>query len=158
MNGDDLPKVIITARDASRLDILTGFEVRCRTRAQETLARELRRARIVSSRALPPDTVSMHSTVRYRDDASGAVRTATLVYPGEEGSDPGFISILSPVGAALIGISVGQSIGYEDASGEERRLSVLEILFQPEAQRRGAPAPERPAQPAGNPGERARHH
>jgi regulator of nucleoside diphosphate kinase len=131
---DDLPNVTITAHDASRLDILTGFAVRCRTRAQETLARELRRARIVSARALPPDTVSMHSTVRYRDEASGAVRTATLVYPGEEGGDPGRISILSPVGAALIGISAGQSIDYEDASGAPRRLSVLELLFQPEAQ------------------------
>jgi regulator of nucleoside diphosphate kinase len=144
MRRDELPNITITAHDASRLDILTGFAVRCRTRAQETLARELRRARIVSVRALPPDTISMHSTVRYRDEASGAVRTATLVYPGEEGSDPGRISILSPVGAALIGISVGQSIDYEDARGAARRLSVLELLFQPEAHDPSARRESRP--------------
>jgi regulator of nucleoside diphosphate kinase len=144
MRRDELPNITITAHDAARLDILTGFAVRCRTQAQETLARELRRARIVSVRALPPDTISMHSTVRYRDEASGAVRTATLVYPGEEGSDPGRISILSPVGAALIGISVGQSIDYEDARGAARRLSVLELLFQPEAHDPSARRESRP--------------
>jgi regulator of nucleoside diphosphate kinase len=133
MDRSQLPEIMITPRDLSRLDLLTGFTVVYRTRAREALARELRRARVVLAHQLPSDAVTMHSSVRYRDDATGVARTATLVYPGEEERGEGKISVLTPVGSALIGLSAGQSIGYEDVDGREKLLTVLDVLSQPGA-------------------------
>jgi regulator of nucleoside diphosphate kinase len=135
MDKISLPSITITAHDLARLDLLTGLVGRYRTPVKETLARELRRAQIVASHALPAGTVSMHSRVRYRDDEMGAARTATLVYPGEENSEEGRVSILTPIGSALIGLSMGQSIRYEDADGSIKTLCVLEVLPGPEPQR-----------------------
>jgi regulator of nucleoside diphosphate kinase len=138
MDQMHLPEITITARNLSRLDLLPGLIVAYRTPVREALARELRRARIVSARQLPPDTVTMHSTVRYQCGATETTRTATLVYPGEEERAEGKISVLSPVGSALIGLSAGQSIDYDDIDGNEKTLTVLEVLFQPEADSRAS--------------------
>jgi regulator of nucleoside diphosphate kinase len=135
MDKIPLPNITITAHDLSRLDLLTGLTTRYRTPAMEFLARELRRAQIFPSYALPGGIVNMHSRVRYRSDETGAARTATLVYPGEEDSEEGKVSILTPVGSALIGLSAGQSIRYEDADGRTKTLTVLEVLSQPEPSR-----------------------
>ena len=135
MDKIPLPSITITAHDLARLDLLTGVVGRYRTPVKEILARELRRAQIVASHALPAGTVSMHSRVCYRDDETGAVRTTTLVYPGEENSKEGSASVLTPIGSALIGLCTGQSIRYEDADGSIKTLSVLEVLPQPEPQR-----------------------
>ena len=135
MDRSQLPEIMITPRDLSRLDLLTGLIVAYRTPVREALAREIRRARVVPRHQLPSDTVTMHSKVRYRDDATGVARTATLVSPGEEERGKGKISVLTPVGSALIGLSTGQSIGYEDADGREKFLTVLDVLSQPRANR-----------------------
>jgi regulator of nucleoside diphosphate kinase len=134
-----LPAITITARNLSRLDQLPGFIVAYRTPVREALARELRRARIVSAHQLPPDTVTMNSTVRYQCGATETARTATLVYPGDEERAEGKISVLSPVGSALIGLSAGQSIDYDDIDGNQKTVTVLEVLFQPEANSRARP-------------------
>jgi regulator of nucleoside diphosphate kinase len=133
MDGSQLPEIMITPRDLSRLDLLTGFAVVYRTPVREALARELRRARVVPAHQLPSDAVTMHSGVRYRDSVTGVVRTATLVYPGEEQRGEGKISVLTPVGSALIGLLAGQSIGYADTDGRKKFLTVLDVLSQPVA-------------------------
>jgi regulator of nucleoside diphosphate kinase len=146
--AEDLPEITITPRDLSRLDLLTGFVVAYRTPVRATLARELRRARIVAAHALPSDVVTMHSRVRYRDEA-GVSRTVTVVYPGEEERAEGKVSVLASLGGALIGLSAGQRMRYQDADGRERAVQVLEVLFQPEAaEREAALAPSEP--PSGN--------
>jgi len=97
------------------------------------LARELRRAKVVPLSDLPPDTVTMGSVVRYREDDTGKIITATLVYPGEDGYE-GRISVLTPEGGALLGLSVGQSIPYVSRDDRATSLTVLRVLFQPEVQ------------------------
>ena len=74
----------------------------------------------------------MHSVVEYRDEVTGEVRRATLVYPGEEDLDAGRISVLTPVGAALIGLSEGQSMEWQGATGGRRKVKVRRVHFQPE--------------------------
>jgi regulator of nucleoside diphosphate kinase len=69
----------------------------------------------------------MGSRVRFRDDVTGQERTLTLAYPEDADISSGRISVLTPVGAALIGLSVGQSIEWETASGGLRSLTVLEV-------------------------------
>ncbi len=74
-----------------------------------------------------PGLVAMESEVTFRDDISGQERTVTLVYPEAANVDAGKISILTPIGAALIGLSVGQTIEFQTPAGGWRALTVLQV-------------------------------
>jgi regulator of nucleoside diphosphate kinase len=95
------------------------------------LAEELDRAAVVAPEAFPPRVITMHAEVSYRDDVTDQVGRMKLVYPGEEDAERHAISVLSPVGAALVGLSEGQSIRWRTPSGGFRGLTVLRVLFQP---------------------------
>ncbi len=94
------------------------------------LARELRRATVLTPRAIPPSVATMHARLEYRDDVTRDIRRATLVYPGETGGATDRISVLSPEGAALVGLSEGQSITWRTPKGW-RSLTLLRVLHQP---------------------------
>jgi len=91
------------------------------------LLREAERARLHSAATIPADVVTMGSAVEFLDDSSDGPRTVTLVYPGDADISEGRISILTPVGAALIGLRAGQSILWPD-----RNLTVLEVRQHPQ--------------------------
>lgn len=91
------------------------------------LLREAERARLHSAAKIPADVVTMGSQVEFLDDSSDGRRTVTLVYPGEADIAEGRISILTPVGAALIGLRTGQSILWPD-----RCLTVLGVRQCPQ--------------------------
>ena len=74
----------------------------------------------------------MGSQVRFRDETTGLAREVQLVYPQQADSAAGRISILTPVGTALIGLSEGQSMTWSDRSGKAKRLTVLEVKNRPE--------------------------
>jgi regulator of nucleoside diphosphate kinase len=96
------------------------------------LAAELKRARVVSPAGLPPNVISMHSVFDFRDGITDQVRRAMLVYPGEEDEGLGRISVLSPLGAALVGLAEGQSFHWRSATGAKRTLHVIRVVHQPE--------------------------
>ncbi len=75
----------------------------------------------------------MNSRVRYRDNVDNAVFTVSLVYPGEEDDWLGRLSILSAAGTALLGLCEGQTIIWHDLDGRRKSLTLLQVLFQPEA-------------------------
>jgi regulator of nucleoside diphosphate kinase len=93
------------------------------------LAEELDRADIVPLEHVPDDVVTMHARVRYLDETAGDTREVMLVYPDEADASQGRISVLSPVGAALLGLAAGQSIEWDFPNGP-RRLRV-EAVSQP---------------------------
>lgn len=95
------------------------------------LSGELARAHVVAAPDLPDDVVSMHATFEFDDGVTDRARSATLVYPGEEEAGAGRISVLSPLGVALIGAAAGQAVRWRAASGELRTLRVLRVLRQP---------------------------
>jgi regulator of nucleoside diphosphate kinase len=95
------------------------------------LEHELERAKPVDPCECPADVVTMNSTVRLRDLDSGEVETYTLVYPEEAHADENRISVLAPIGTAIIGYRVGDVIKWPVPSGFVR-LRVEEILYQPE--------------------------
>jgi regulator of nucleoside diphosphate kinase len=70
----------------------------------------------------------MGSHVVFRDDTTGRVRQVTLAYPEQADISKGRVSVLTPIGTALLGLRTGLSIGWQTRSGENRRLTVLEIL------------------------------
>ncbi|KCZ93417.1 GreA/GreB family elongation factor [Hyphomonas johnsonii MHS-2] len=88
---------------------------------------ELDRATVYSSGALPDQTVVMNSIVEYVDEVSGRIRIVKLVFPNRLGASTSHVSITSPVGIALIGLSVGDTTMCRFPNGRQRRLRVLGV-------------------------------
>lgn len=93
----------------------------------ELLDEELGRASIVADDQIPNDVVKMNSIIDYIDVEDGKLTTVTLVYPHDANIDNNKISILSPIGAALIGLKVGQSISWPLPSGKEKLIKVKSV-------------------------------
>lgn len=91
----------------------------------DVLITELERARVVDDHKLAHGIVRMGSTVRYQ--AGGETRTVTLVYPAEADIALAKVSVLTPIGTALLGLSAGQSIGWTDRAGRRHELTVLDV-------------------------------
>jgi len=119
------PRISLTAQDHERLSVLARNSLNSLPDVAEVLIEELDRAAITAGRA--KDTVCMGSEVEFRDDSTGKTQTVTLVYPGEADISQGRISILTPIGTALIGLRVGASITWETRGGDRRRLTVLQV-------------------------------
>jgi regulator of nucleoside diphosphate kinase len=90
-------------------------------------------AELVPSRAVSPDIVTMYSQVELADVATGQRQRLTVCYPSDAEPSAGFVSVLSPVGAALIGRRVGSIARWQTPNGEEGAAEVVALLFQPEA-------------------------
>lgn len=88
---------------------------------------------IVPSRRIPPDVVTMYSQAMLQDLESGQRSNLTLCYPADAEPAAGFVSVLSPVGASLLGQTVGSVARWSTPAGDERAAEILAILFQPEA-------------------------
>jgi regulator of nucleoside diphosphate kinase len=121
----DLPPIAITRRDSERLAHLAGVAGDKFPVTSEFLAREIERAHVIEDFQSLPGLVSMGSEVEFRDDVSGQIRRVKLVYPEDAGKEAATVSVLTPVGAALIGLSVSQSIEFQTPSGGWRSLTVL---------------------------------
>jgi regulator of nucleoside diphosphate kinase len=136
----ELPPITLNADDAERLLKLAEVARRRLPRAAAFLAREVERANVVSSSQMLPGVVTMGSEVEYRDNTTGQIRRVTLVYPHEANLAEGRISVLTPIGAALIGLSVSQSIEWDTPLGERRSLTVLRVGDKPAAEAGAAEA------------------
>jgi regulator of nucleoside diphosphate kinase len=100
----------------------------------EMLKAELDRATIVPSEAIPPNVVTMNSRVRFEDMTTKDETEFTLAYPPMANIKAGRVSILSPVGAALLGLKTGDEIEWPLPLGRKRTLRIISIPYQPEAQ------------------------
>lgn len=98
--------------------------------AADDLNYELDRARVVGEDALPPDVVRMGSTVTFRQDG-GKRETVTLVYPEHAAPEAGKLSILTPIGTALLGLRPGQSLRWCFRDGGMRLISVVAVDEKP---------------------------
>jgi regulator of nucleoside diphosphate kinase len=126
--------IIVTSRDRERLvQVVDLFAAQRYDVLVEFLREELGRAAVVPSERVPREVATMNSRVRYRDDVTGEVLTASLVYPGQEDSVLGRISVISATGTALIGLTEGQSIAWRTLDGDAKGITLLKVLFQPEA-------------------------
>ncbi len=127
-------RLVVTEPDLLRLSRLIVSQAAGRNaRECEQLENELARADVVAPREVPPDVITMNSRARLVDEDTGEEQELTLVYPRDADLSKNRISVLAPVGAALRGLSVGQSIEWPLPHGSTRRLRVLAISYQPEA-------------------------
>lgn len=95
---------------------------------EELLRDELGRAIVVSTDQVPDDVVRMNSRVTYLDKSSGLKREIELCFPEEADFKVGRVSVISPVGTALLGLKVGQEIDWPFPNGESRRLKVMDVV------------------------------
>ena len=119
------PSIRLTMEDRERLERLANASMHRYPDTADYLAHEIERARIVDDAS--EDLVTMGSSVEFRDDVTGQVRRVVLVYPDKADVTAGRISVLTPVGAALIGLSENQSIDWETPARERRSLTVLSV-------------------------------
>lgn len=120
------PRIVLAEDDHRKLIALALAGSGHTSDAADDLLYEIERARVVPSGKLHDDVVRMGSRLSYRPD-NGAERTVTLVYPADADIAEGRISVLTPVGTALIGLSVGQSITWEARDGKKHVLTVLSV-------------------------------
>lgn len=119
------PSIIISRPDLERLERLIDNHERIDPYL-EALQSELDRAEVVAPDAVPSDVVTMNSTVRCREDSSGKEHILTLTYPQQAGA-MGKVSVLAPIGSALLGLSVGQRIDWQSPLGKILKLNVLSV-------------------------------
>ena len=120
-----LPDIVIRAADEERLAAMATSLLDSKPELAEELLAELARARLVDGAALPADTVQMGTTLTY--EADGRRRRVTLVYPPEADIAAGRVSVLTPIGAALLGLAEGQSIEWTARDGRKQRLTVVAV-------------------------------
>ncbi len=124
------PAIHLIDTEADTLaDLAVSIEDRL-PQVSELLLREIGRANIHSRENIGSDVVTMHAAIDFIDEASGATRSVQLVYPKDADISAGRISILTPIGAGLIGLREGQSILWPDREGRERRLKVVKVTQQ----------------------------
>ncbi len=121
------PPITLRSTDAERLSHLADAAAERHPVTAEFLAVEVERAKVAPDAAPLPGVVCMESELSFRDNSTGKEKRVKLVYPPDADVEAGRISVLTPIGAALIGLSVGQSIAFETPSGEQRSLTVLSV-------------------------------
>lgn len=120
------PGIIISQNDYDRLTGLAAAIEEHDPELGEVMMAELERARVVEDKELPKTVVRMGSTLTYTAD-EGEPTTVKLVYPAEADIEAGRISVTTPFGTALIGLSAGQSINWTARNGRVHRLTVTAV-------------------------------
>ncbi|MGN6499907.1 MAG: nucleoside diphosphate kinase regulator [Tsuneonella sp.] len=121
------PPITLAEREADALSELALSNRERHPTVSRLLLEEIDRSETLPDAEMPADVVRMGSQVSFVDARTGERRTVTLVYPGAADLAAGLISILTPVGAGLIGLQVGQSISWPDRSGAERLLTIEDV-------------------------------
>ena len=121
-----VPQIIVSNADYERLTDLASASLERVPDVANELLSEMDRAQVVESDAVPANVVRMGSTVTFKSD-DGQTRTLKLVYPADESLDQHRISVMTPVGAALIGLAEGQSISWTARDGRRHELTVLKV-------------------------------
>ena len=127
------PAIIINEFDAERIDKLLEQPEWANSPVASALNDELDRAQMCAPQQMPHNVVSMNSQVRFRDLSNGEERVRTLVFPAAMTDSANQLSVLAPVGAALLGLTVGATIHWTLPNGTTTHLEVLELIYQPEA-------------------------
>ena len=120
------PVITMTRSNYERLSRLAESWASRDADVSESLLAELDRARVVDDRRIADDVVQMGSTIRFTTDTA-ETRTVSLVFPGEADIALGKVSVMTPIGAALIGLSPSQSITWTARDGRSHRLTVEHV-------------------------------
>ncbi|BCV66204.1 nucleoside diphosphate kinase regulator [Shewanella carassii] len=126
------PNIVISEVDLERLERLLDSLPANAFPGHQALEAELERAEIRPSKDMPDNVVTMNSEVRFRMSSSNEEFTLRLVYPKDADGSAGKISILAPVGGALLGLAQGDEIEWPGPGGGTVKVRIEEIIYQPE--------------------------
>jgi regulator of nucleoside diphosphate kinase len=133
VGADDHTRIQLTALDYERLrSLIDSWPDTRDVAAAQALSDELDRAEVVPAEQIAGNVVTMNSRVVFEDQETAAKREVWLVYPQESDVERGRISVLAPVGSALLGLAVGQTIDWPLPGGQAKRLRIVEVVYQPE--------------------------
>lgn len=121
------PSITVSSLDLARLEALLESPAVSALPGAAALSDELTRATVVAPEQMPDGIVMMHSRVECEDASKGEKHVLTLVFPREANVDEGKVSVLAPVGTALLGLSVGQSIHWDAPGGRRLELRVTAV-------------------------------
>jgi len=128
------PELYITEPDMQRLrEVVERYGSGSLAEAAESLELELDRARVVPQEQIPANVVTMRSRVLCDDLETGKRRELMIVYPSEADSENNKVSVLAPIGLALLGLQVGNTIRWSLPGGRFTTFKVVEVAYQPEA-------------------------
>lgn len=126
------PTIVLSSVDAERLEALIDRLPDTEDNNFSALFEEIRRAEVVDPKSVPPDVVTMNSQVRVLIESTGLELSLTLVYPKDVDASGHTVSILAPVGSALLGLAVGDSMEWAGPTGQTIKVRVVDLLYQPE--------------------------
>lgn len=126
------PPITISSLDAARLEKMLDSLESKQIPNKDDLQAELDRANIVEPEEMPHDVVTMNSTVIFQIESSSTEFALTLVYPNDIGDGTGKISVLAPVGSALLGLREGDEISWPKPGGGLLKVRILKVVYQPE--------------------------
>lgn len=127
------PEIVISSQDLDRLEGLLAAPAARNRSDLNGLRDELARADVREPQDMPANAITMNSRARFRELPDGREHELTLVYPGDAVPDAGKVSVFTPAGSALLGLSVGQTIDWENSTRQPITLEVLDVMWQPEA-------------------------
>lgn len=126
------PDIVVSSLDMERLEALFDSLPAVQAGQHAGLLEELSRANVVEPGAMPPDVVTMNSRVRFQLDGKPEELDMSLAYPRDVDGSGSKISILTPVGTALLGLKIGESIQWKRLDGTPFQVKVCGIAYQPE--------------------------
>ncbi len=126
-NAPGAPEIILETTQADRIGAAAEAALRRFPELAGRLLDEIARARVVPQGELPADVVGLGKEIVYRDEVTGRETIVELVMPPEADIDRDRVSVLTPIGVALIGLRAGASFTWETRNGETRRLTVTRV-------------------------------
>jgi len=121
------PQITIAQETVAHLEALVEGATARMPAVADRLLEELSRACIVPAARVPADVAGIGSNIVWRDETTGREHCAMLVWPEEADIAAGRVSVLTPIGVALLGLKAGTRFHWETRSGESRRLAVLSV-------------------------------
>lgn len=121
------PKIVISETEIAHIEALAAGAMQRNPVLADRLLDEIERARVVKSEKMPVDVVTIGSTVTYRDETTGQEKAVTLVYPEDADISRQQISIMTPIGVALLGLSEGAAFYWDTRSDQRRTLTVISV-------------------------------
>lgn len=121
------PRVVINADDLAHIEALAEGAMQSNPALADRLLDELGRARVVPAAKMPKTVVAIGSRVTYRDEATGQVKTVTLVYPEAADITRQRVSVMTPIGVALLGLAEGAAFYWDTRDNHRRTLTVIRV-------------------------------
>lgn len=121
------PKIVISEDELAHIEALAAGAMQRNPALADRLLEEIGRARIVKFKKMPTNVVTIGSAVTYRDETTGQEKTVTLVYPENADISRQQVSVMTPIGVALLGLSEGASFYWDTREDQRRQLTVIRV-------------------------------